>query len=185
MTKLPYPKRPILTLKRAAPSVPLKQTRELHEWWPRNERPHKLWVVEHPKLGVSFYNFPKIVNRTHIFAQADVYLLFGAHWDKNKGYGCVHILKEHWREFKLSSADASPASIKIVADFVASILTRKTSVLCEFSGHTGDYRPIVVKGKKGAVVLQLRLDEPSGEEYYSVVSAFTNPNVHGQAIGTL
>ena len=114
-----------------------------------------------------------------------MYLLFGAHWAKNKGYGYVHILKEHWREFRLPSADASPASVKVVANFVATILTRKTSVFCEFSGHYGDCRPIIVKAKKGAVVLQLRVDEPSGEEYYSIVSAFTNPNVHGQGIGTL
>ncbi len=83
----------------------------------------------------------------------------------------VHILDGHAAEFGLQSKEPSPHSAHVVSEFVASILSTPASVLCEFSDMRGNHKMIAVKSRRGSVVLQPRIDAPTNEAYYSVVTA--------------
>lgn len=188
-------KRPILTLKKAQGQVAsgtLNQKASAageewvsSTWWPRRSPPNQLWVVPHPVGGDSFFDFPRLRSPWHTFEAGPVFLLHGKHWQRNRGFGVVHILAGHWRELGLNSMDPSPQAADAVARFVAGVCARHAKVYCEFEGMRGDHRPVIIKGFKGTVILECRECPVSGEAYYSVVTAMKTTKAKGPEIGAL
>jgi len=147
--------------------------------------PDALWAIEHPRGDTVFCELPKMVAPGHTFENGPVYLLFGEHWSRHRGYGAWHILEGHWKEIKLSTKAVSPGNVTAVSAFVARVLTRRAKIYCEFASTRGKHKPMVVKSGNGSVVLEPMVDRSSREFYYSVVTAFSDTNAKGPEIGTL
>jgi hypothetical protein len=148
-TSVPTPK---LNVGSAQSRPLLRQSVALSSWWPRPGRPNALWAIEHPRGSAVFCELPKMVAPGHIFESGPVYLLFGEHWSRHRGYGVLHILEGHWKEIKLSRKEASPGTVTAVSAFVAGVLTRRAKIHCEFASMRGKHKPIVVKGGSGSAV---------------------------------
>ena len=171
----------------------------LGPWWPKNAAPHYLTAIPHTSGTAQFCAFPRIASRGHVFVDAPVFLLYGKHWNRHKGFGVVHILAEHGNEIPLKHYHGSvrprivpmcpkhpsPDALDAVARFVANICSHRAGINCEFNGMRGDHRPLIIKGLAGTVVLELRDCSETGSPYYSVVTAMTATNVRGTQIGSL
>lgn len=187
-------KRPILSLKKPRTSAATSTTpssigapreKQLSVWWPRPHEPHFSWVVPHPTKGDSFCEFPEIQAHGHTFEAAEVFLLYGKHWDRNKGFGVIHILEGHSREIDLKTKEPSPAAVSRVASFVASICARGAKITCEFADLRGNHRPVIVRSSAGTVVLEYKSCRETGLGYYSVVTAMAATKAKGSVIGAL
>lgn len=140
-------------------------------------------------------DFPMVKSGAHVFQAAPVFLLYGKHWGKHKGFGVVHILAEHANEIPLVKSIArvvprcpktpTPQAVLAVSRFVAAICTRKADIACEFAGMIGNHRPIIIKTYAGTVILEYRICTESNSPYYSVVTAMSSTKAKGSVIGSL
>jgi hypothetical protein len=114
-----------------------------------------------------------------------VLLLYGKHWDRHRGFGFVHILEGHWREIGILNKQADLNSISAVATFVAEICGKGAKISCEFADIRGRHKPLIVKGTRGTVVLELKQCHETNDAYYSVVTAMRTTKIKGSVIGAL
>jgi hypothetical protein len=147
--------------------------------------PHFSWVIPHPTKDYSFFDFPQISRFGHTFEAAPVFLLFGKHWDRHKGFGVLHILAGHWREIGLQDHAVNSTSVAAVAHFVAGICAKGAKISCEFSDLRGNHKPLIIKGMKGTVVLELKRCNVANDAYYSVVTAIATTKAKGSVVGAL
>jgi hypothetical protein len=175
---LPHPRPAAAAIRRPPP-------KGLSPWWPRPYAPHYSWVIPHPVEGLAFCLFPEIKACGHVFAEADVFLLYGRHWDRSKGFGCLHIIEGHWREIGLKSKEPDLTAVAHVAEFVAAICSRGAQITCEFASLRGDHRPMIIRAPGGMVVLEYKTCRDTGIGYYSVVTAMAATKAKGPVIGAL
>ncbi|MDT8992693.1 hypothetical protein RQP54_17610 [Curvibacter sp. APW13] len=174
---------------------PVPSSDALGLWWPKPSEPHFLHVVGHPQGAMTMCDFPQLVTKGHVFQAAPVILLYGKHWKKNKGFGVSHILEEHHNEIPLVKKlgrvvstcprHPTPAAVSAVAQFVADICARYADIACEYAGMRGDHRPLIIKSRKGTVVLEYRQCNETASPYYSVVTAMSSTKAKGTVIGAL
>lgn len=136
-------------------------------------------ILPHPVNGNLY--FGEIDNLPHNginTVRSYIYLRRGKHTGPNKGFGARHIFAEHHREM----AQRGFNSIADVPSYVASILHAGTPLYFEGNGFRQP-RILAVKGGAGTSVLQYI--EGNGIPIWSVVTAFSAFNRHGQLVGNI
>jgi hypothetical protein len=133
--------------------------------------------INNPATGkLEFGYLPEIIKPTqklHVEA-GNIYLKFGEHTGKNRGFGMTHIWIEHQSELiKLGYL-----TIDDVPRYVSEIIVPGASI------HIEDVRrPTILRSAKGIAILELKQFGEVCE--YSVVTAYPRKNAHGSIIGQL
>lgn len=136
------------------------------------------WTVEqrlsHPAGGEIYGHVPELViRRGPTFPAGAIYLKYGEHRGRHRGFGFQHIWKEHF-----SGIDDHNVAMALICARVAEALQPRAPLHYE----TGD-RLEVYRLKAGCVILELR---PSEGPSYSVVSAgYVTRNAKGPRVGAL
>lgn len=126
-----------------------------------------------------FGKFPEIKHRSYTFPEGNIYLKYGIHYRQNNGFGLIHIWESHQHELLPMGYNTMEDSARYVAD----ILSAGAKIHCEFSSMNNE-RVAIVKSSLGLLIAEHRLDGRN-QDYYSVVTAYKNRNVHGVLIGQL
>lgn len=142
---------------------------------------HKDDLIAHPVTGhQSFGYVPEIVSGNITLPGGHIYLRAGRHIGPNKGYGVKHIWDEHGHEMARWGCKA----VDEVAAYVASVITHKAPIYCEFHQTKNGYRVAVLKSSKGTVILEPIVNENHEFEFYSIVTAYKmSRRAHGTEIG--
>ena len=141
--------------------------------------------IINPKTGTPIFGtIPLIQNKSYTFPEGDIFLKYGVHQKVNRGFGAIHIWKEHENEILAMGYEASE-KIALTAHFVSDILQSGTKIYCEFS-RQGKERLTVLKRNNRVVIIE-HLHDGNYNTVYSVVSAYklTRRKPHGQLIGNL
>lgn len=112
------------------------------------------------------------------FPVGEIVLKHGEHRGPNKGFGIVHILKEHKSDLTKHNLDHSDEG---VICYVKLILRSGARIYSEFASLRGFHRPMVILSSIGTVVLERK--DIKGKTLYSVVTAFGGNKVKGIQIG--
>ncbi len=114
------------------------------------------------------------------FPEGIIKLRQGKHFGPNRGFGIVHIWKEHAMALKKIGYDNSTN----VPRFIADIIKPNSPIHCEFNNLKGKHKIAVVRSTLGIVILEKKQD---GDNivFYSVVTAFDKKFAHGTKIGTV
>lgn len=134
--------------------------------------------LPHPVTGEICWGHVRITSQQLPQPGGPIYLRAGKHTGHHKGFGARHIWEEHGADlirFGYKTFDDVPR-------FVADIIVHDANVVCEFNAMKGDDRLIVLRGRKGRVILSAWANE-DGDYHYSVVTAFRNGTSNGQAVG--
>jgi hypothetical protein len=142
---------------------------------------HKDDFVAHPITGhQSFGYVPEMVSQGIMLPGGHIYLRAGRHIGRNKGYGVKHIWDEHGHELPRWGCK----TVDDVVAYVASVITHKAPIYCEFHQTTNGYRVAVLKSSKGTVILEPIHTEEQGFAFYSVVTAYKmSRRPHGTEVG--
>jgi hypothetical protein len=135
--------------------------------------------INNPLTGTpSFGVFPYIKHKLYEFPKGEIYLRYGRHIGANRGFGLIHIWKEHFKEIT-NTHDA----IIDIGKFVSSIISENAKIYCEDFSSRKRPRTTIFKSKKGLVILEERRDGKNNC-YYAVVTAYSG-NAKGSQIGAL
>lgn len=164
--------------------VPSKNTFFSNYFGEKKQIPCKDTCFPQPNGSFNFFKFPTTEKYNIEWEEGNIYLLIGKHTGPNKGFGIVHILQEHHQDIKAKDKLVSYENSILVAKYVSDILSSGSKIICPLDFIDND-RPIIVQSKIGRVVLEKFICPINQEIYYSVITAFSNPNVKGHQIGSL
>lgn len=164
--------------------VPPKPSFFLPYFGEKMKIPCKNTCFPHPNGNFNFFKFPNTEKHNIEWQEGNIYLLIGEHKGEHHGFGIVHILQEHFMEIKAKNKIVSYENCLLVSQYISQILFHGSAIMCK-DNFLDDDRPVIVKNKFGRVVLGKFIDPTNKEVYYSVITAFSNPNVKGHQIGSL
>lgn len=76
------------------------------------KQPSKNSTIINPITGTPVFGvFPEIIK--HGFPSGNIYLRYGAHMGKNKGFGLIHIWEEHFKQYA-SVQEAEPHILSLI-----------------------------------------------------------------------
>ncbi len=142
---------------------------------------HKDDYVAHPVTGhYSFGYVPQMESQGILLPAGHIHLRAGRHIGRNKGYGVRHIWDEHGHELPRWGCK----TVDEVATYVASVITHKAPIYCEFHQTKNGFRVAVLRSSKGTVILEPIVNEDFELQFYSVVTAYKmNRRSHGTEVG--
>lgn len=146
---------------------------------------HQNHCIPHPITGHEYWGQVKVTSSHLAQPGGPIILRAGRHIGPHKGFGIRHIWTERGNELQKWGYP----SIYEVPNFINEIIQDKTQIVCEFSSMSGYERLIVMKGKKGCVVLEAREEIQKKDEepqlLYSVVTAYRGRNPNGQSVAVV
>jgi hypothetical protein len=143
-------------------------------------KPSPATAINNPRTGQPLFGMFPSINTQHVtFVGGPIYLRYGRHFGTNQGFGFEHI----WQARFPTCSDLKTATA-LVADLIASILTKGATIHYEFGTGNADRRSTVFKSKAGVVIVEERLDG-NNDVFYSIVTAFEAPKANGPVIGSL
>jgi hypothetical protein len=127
--------------------------------------------IINPNTGTTSFGY---ISNLKDSQPGHILLKWGNHASYHKGFGCIHIWKQHGNEAKLKK---HCSVIEDVPLLVNRILVPGTTIL-----DTGKFRPAVVKSALGTIILECPNDY---RDYYSIVTLHFNTNMKGIVIGSI
>lgn len=141
-------------------------------------------TINNPRTGTPIFGmFPEIVHQKVKFEAGPIYLRYGEHRGAHRGFGLVHVWREHGKEIRRETQSpllTVEEAIEIIPGYVAGLLIKGAPIHSEFDQKM---RCMVVKIRKGVVLLEPFLDGDAGT-YYSIVTAYGG-QAKGPKIGAL
>jgi hypothetical protein len=145
---------------------------------------HKNTLIANPKTNTySFGVIPEIKNGKMHFAQGEVFLKYGQHIARNRGFGVAHIWAEHYKELAKLGYNTENISLN-VAHYISDIIVSGIPLFCEFNDIRGNHRIAAIRHHIGVCYVEEKTDN-SDNIYYSVVTAFRNAKPRGTRIGSV
>lgn len=142
--------------------------------------PGKNTTIDNPLTGTPVFGyFPEIATPSIFFESGPIYLRYGEHFGPNRGYGLVHIWREHFRA-ALSPMEALPDA----AQLLNRVLRPKSTIHYEYGVGRAANRTTVLRSSDGIVILEKRPDGLN-RVFYAIVTAFPGRNANGPIIGAI
>lgn len=146
---------------------------------------HHNHQIPHPITGHEHWGKVKVTSKHLTQPGGPIILRAGKHIGPHKGFGIRHIWAERGQELQTWGYP----SIYTVPNFINEIIQDKAKIVCEFNAMRVNERLIVMKGRKGCVVLEAREEIPKNNEepelLYSIVTAYRGRNPSGQLVATI
>jgi len=136
----------------------------------------------HPLTGKQHWGTVVVTSQLLQQSGGPILLRAGRHYGPHRGFGIRHI----WQERGHDLARFGYPSIYDVPRFVSDVIVDGAIVVCEFNEMAGHHRLIVLRGRKGCVVLAAFPDLNNEDEiFYSVVTAYRNRATNGRAVAVV
>lgn len=137
-------------------------------------------TLDNPLTGTPLFgHFPAISRPQVSFEPGPIYLRYGEHFGPNRGYGLVHIWKEHFCS-AASAIEALPAA----AQLLNRVLQPRSTIHYEYGVGRAADRSTVLRSAAGIAILEKRLDGLN-KVFYAIVTAFPGKNANGPVIGAI
>ncbi|MBT0719653.1 hypothetical protein HGT71_15525 [Rosenbergiella epipactidis] len=139
---------------------------------------HEDMNFPHPVTGEVCWGYVRVTSQHLNQPGGPIYLRAGKHIGPHKGFGIRHIWEQH-------GADLIRGGYRTFNDvprFVSDIIVDGANIVCEFNAMKSHDRLIILRGRKGRVILSA-WSNGDDEFYYSVVTAFRNGASNGTAVG--
>ncbi len=140
---------------------------------------HEDFNIGPPLTGLECWGVVKVTSQLLSQPGGVIYVRAGKHIGPHNGFGVRHI----WEERGHDLIKWGYPTFYAVPRFVSDIIVPGTNFVCEVDAMKGDERLIVLRGRKGCVVLSA-WPIREGEIYYSVVTSYRKrtPNVKEVAV---
>lgn len=147
---------------------------------PAFTKPKPATPINNPVTGTPVFGvFPALSVPGVEFESGPIYLRFGVHLGRNRGWGLEHIWQGHFGS-SLTFQDAEPK----VTGLLNSIIVPGAAIHYEYGLGKAENRSTVFRSSSGIVIVEKKLDG-SNQVFYSVVTAFPARRANGSVIGTL
>jgi hypothetical protein len=141
---------------------------------------HQDFNICHPITDLESWGLVNVTSQQLQQPGGHIYLRAGKHSGLNSGFGVRHIWMQHGHEL----IKWGYPTFYDVPRFVSDIIVHGTTLVCEWRAIKGYERLIVLRGRNGCAVLELR-SHGADEDYYSVVTAYRNRAPNGKAVGVV
>ena len=136
-------------------------------------------LLINPRSGsYIFGNVPQIKSKNDIIPTGDIFLFQGKHVGPNRGFGAIHIWREHAKEM----AQIGLTSFDEVPNFVSNIVQIGTPLYFG-DRYSRKIRLMAVRHVSGTAILEC-IQRNDGT-IWSIVTAFSGRNTNGTRVGSV